>query len=699
VSQRPDRRRLVLLFFLGVLLWQVVFNTLLLPQHQFRKYPLNTLKFLAHPEPGERWLDFSPLYFLLHLGINATGLPSWTIVPTLQVLLSALALWLFYRTARTFASEGAALAAAALAALYPAYNFYVFCQEPELLLFLLNLTGVFFTVARPLPSAAGCAFGLGVLARPSVLPLALLAGLFQKRRRWVYYLPLAAALGLLLAFARWAVGTPTLAYMSPGTVFYEGNNPEAEGIASMYPTVIKLWEDSFSGREADFAHALYRRASAAEARRPLTLAEHHRLWSRKALAFLAEHPATAARLVLQKVRLAFGNAEVHDIFSLVLVQEKVGPFGLFGFGPFGALALVGLAVGWRRAPPLVLWGAASSLATLCVFYFTSRQRMGFFGFALFLAALGLEAVRRRPWLLAPAGALLALSLVPPPALTAYNGSFQEIRRAGDFRNEATRRMKARDMVGAADALTRCMREAPYLAVLHSSPFLPFPTGDPFTSALRDLPPPPDPYNRGLLRFNALDWAGAREAFEAVRGRPAGKHFYAVEPPLYYIALCEKLLGQDARARDALDEALRRFPGNAAVEGLARAFGAPLPPGRYHDRLTADYFDGRALFLLERYGEALPRFQRAMETAPEMLVLHEHAALCHAYAGNFQAMANELNTIVTQRNEISMLPRWQRMTRELEERFGADPLYEEFLARLRVLFPPPREERKPEAGSP
>ena len=691
MSERPDRKRLLLLFFLCLMLWQVAFNTLILPQHSFIKYPLNALKFLEHPEPDERWLDFSPLYLLLHLGINAAGLPSRAVVPTLQILLSTLALWLFFRTARTFVGDASALAAAALAALYPAYNFYVLCMEPELLLILLNLTGLFFTVARPSPAGAGGAFALAVLARPSVLPLALLAGLFQKRRRWVFYLPMAAALALLLAFSRWAAGTPTLAYMSPGTVFYEGNNPHAEGIASMYPTAVKLWESAFSRSEADYAHALYRRVSAAEAG-PLRLDEHHRFWAGKALAFWADHPGAAARLVGRKLRLSLGNAEVHDIFSLIVVQNQVGALGRFGFGLFAALGLVGLAVGWRRIPPVILAGAAWSLAVLCIFYFTSRQRMGFFGFFLFLAAVGIEALRRRPWLLVPAGALLALTLPPPAALTDHLRAWDEIRLSGDLRIHATRYQRRGEPARAADKMVHCIREAPYLYAHHASSFLPYPTGDPFTEALRNLPPHPDPYNRGLLHFMAWDDAGALEAFETIRTRPAGKHFYAIEPPLYYIAIAHRRLGRGDEAEAALEEALRRFPGNAAVEGLALAFGREVDAQRYHDRLTTDFFAGRALFLLNRYAEALPPFERAEGTAPEMLSLGEHIALCRAYTGDFRGMAASLNDILRTHNKFSLLPHWQRVTAQLEERFAHDPLYQEVLARLRVLFPPPREDR-------
>lgn len=688
MSDRPDRKRLLLLFFLGIVLWQVAFNTLLLPQHSFLKYPINAQKFLDHPVPDDRWLDFSPLYFFLHLGLAAIGIHSWSVIPTLQILLSALALWLFYRTARTFAGEGAALAVAGLAAAYPAYNFYVFCEEPELLLFLLNMAGLYFTVARPSPAGAGGAFALSVMTRPSALPLALLAGLFQKKRRWLYFLPVAAALAFLLVFSWWATGAPTLAYMSPGTVFYEGNNPEAQGIASMYPPVIKLWESAFSAKEADYAHVLYRRASAAEAGRPLSLTEHHRFWAGKALAFLSGHPGAAIRLGLRKLRLAFGNAEVHDIFSLTLVQRRMGPFGTFGFGLFAALGLLGAAAAWRRAPPLVLWGTAWSLATLCIFYFTSRQRMGFLGFMLFLAALGVEAIRRRPQLLLPAAALFALTLLPPRAMTAYHRMDAEIHAAGGLRMDAKRWDAQRDFPRAAEAMTRCIAAAPYLAPIHPSPFIAYDTGDPYSGALRRLPPPEDPYNRGLLHFFALEDQEALLAFEEVRRRPAGKHFYAIEPPLYYIAISQERLGRSAEAEAALDEALRRFPGNAAVEGLARALGRRVPPGRYHDRLTADYFTGRALFLLDRYADALPLFERAAETAPEILILREQITLCQAYTGHFQAMAVGLDSIRKTDNQVSMLPHWQRVARGMEQRFGTDPLYDRFIGRLRMLFPPP-----------
>ena len=682
------KSRAVLLFFLCILLWQVVFNTLLLPQHSFRKYSLNALKFIEHPVPDERLMDFSPLYFFGHVALNLVHIPSWSVVPILQLFLSVLALYLLHKTLLNLVSPAAAAATVVLAALYPTYNLYAICQEPELLLFFLNILGVYFTLARPNPAGSGAAFTLAFLTRPSLLPLALIAGLFQKKRRALFYIPVAAGVVMLLGFAWWAAGTPTLSYMSPGTVFYEGNNPHATGVASVYPPVIKLWENYFGGKEADYAHVLYRKASALETGTPSSLPGHQAFWLKKALRWAGDHPLAWGRLLLEKLWSAAGNREVHDILSLTLVQKHIGFAGLFGFGLFFALGMIGLLAMRGRIPPLILAGAAWAVLTMALFYFTSRQRMGLFTFILYLAAFGVDALRKsRLWIL-PAAALFIASLFPSPSVRAYLETHREIPQAGILREQVTACLAKKDFNGASDAMAKCIREAPYMALYHSSPFLAFEGGSPFSQALRRLEPPPDPYNLGLLYFAVGDYSKACEAFEHVRTRAAGKHFYAVEPPLYYIAVCRMRLNQPEEARRALDEGMGRFPGNGPLMALAQAFGVKANMLRYHDLLSVSWYIGRAHFHLGHYREALPCFQRIVGAAPEILPAREYLGICQARTGNFQGMAEQISAIVSVRNEAGLIPLWQEVIAELEARKGGDPLYTDFLSRMRILFPRP-----------
>lgn len=682
------KRKAVLLFFLLILLWQVAFNTLLLPQHSFRKYSVNALKFLEHPVPDERLLDFSPLYLALHVGINAAGIPSWSVVPFLQILLSVLSLFLLYRTLLGRVSLGAAAGAVLLAALYPAYNLYTFCQEPELLLFFLNILGLYYTLARPSPLGGGLAFTLAVLTRPSVFPLAFLAGLFQRSRRWLYYFLLACGILVLLGVSWWAAGSPTLSYMSPGTVFYEGNNPHAAGVASMYPPVIKLWENAIGSREADYAHVLYRRASAFETGRTLPLTSHQVFWIRKALRWAWDHPLAWARLTAGKAWSALGNREVHDIISLVLVEERMGGMRAFGFGLFAALALTGLLAFRGRIPALIWIGAGWTSLTLLLFYFTSRQRMGLFAFVLFLTAFGLEAIRRNKGWLLSATAVLAFTLWTPFPVASYLGTFSQIQASGHLREEVSRDIKRQQWDRASVHMAECIREAPFLAPYHSSPFLAFEGGNPFAQALRLKERPIGPYELGLLYFGNGMYGRALEVFESIRRHREQRHFYAVEPPLYYIAVCQARLGRTEESLAAVEEARRRFPGNGPVMALADAAGKPQDLLRYHDLLSASWYRGRALFHLARYAEALPHFERIVQAAPELLTAREYLAICHARTGNFQGMAEELSALVSRNNEASLIPQWQDITREMEARFSGDPLYADLLTRMRILFPPP-----------
>jgi tetratricopeptide (TPR) repeat protein len=692
VNEAPKERRqekeILLLFFLLILLWQVVFNSFLQPQRVFLKYPINALRLLSHFHPDERWVDFSPLYLCLHAFIIFLNLDSSRIMPILQIFMANVALVLCYRTLRGLVSQRAALLTVLLAALYPTFTLYTFCLEPEALLFLVNMAGIYFTVASPRPLTSGVFFALSFLIRPSSLPLVVASGFLHKQKKWLYFIPAAVGLILLLLFSRWTTGAFTLAYMSPGTVFYEGNNPHADGVAAQYPPVIKLWELEFSGRQADYAHVLYRKASAFEADHALSLSEHHLFWLRKALAYMVDQPMAWGRPFLRKLWMGLSNWEIHDLFSLIMIEQNLKLFNALSFGVFSSLGLLGLLFLWRRVPLLVCLGSLFYLCTLALFYFSSRQRMALFAFMLFLTAFGLEALSRNRRLWGLAAALYAMTLLPPSAIRQHLQTYHEIYLARQTRKAVSAAREAGDWRTAAAALALSLKQAPYQAYSFSSPFLAYKGGSPYAEAI-DLPGGgEDPYNMGLLYFFQMDYANALDRFESIRCQDIKKHYYAVEPPLYYIIVCKRHLNMEQEAQADLQEALRRFPGNGPILALDSTRGGGRSLTRYFDLLSAHYYSGRAYFHLERYSEAREYFKEMLEVAPELTLLHEYLGVCEAFDGDLKAMCDEVNFIFKRGDKAFLMPQWQIVLGRLEQEHSGQEDLKECLGKLRTLFPTP-----------
>ncbi|MEJ5165817.1 MAG: hypothetical protein WHV67_02170 [Thermoanaerobaculia bacterium] len=686
---REKEKKLVLLFFLWILLWQLVFNFILFPQRFFLKYPINASRFFSKLEPSERFLDFSPLYLFINGILSLFSQKAYLLLPYFQIGISLLGLYFLFKWAREKVSPAAAYTTVFLGSLYPSYLLYLNCLEPEALLVFTIISGFSFLLMEKNPLTTGIFFSLSILLRPSFLPVALLVFFFIKRKKILYLAPIFFSIIALLIFSYWATGFFTLSFMSPGTVFYEGNNPQATGVAAVYPKAIKIWEGEFTGKEADYAHKLYRKVANFEKGKENSLMENQFFWIGKAFNYIMDYPSLWLFHFVKKIWFYFSSGEAHDIFAIILINNKLGILKFFSFSIFSSLALLGLLFFFKNIKKILVLSFFLNIIILALFYFSSRQRMTLFALCLFLCVYGIEVIKKNYKVLLILIPLLIFFGIKPPEVKNFEKTFMEVHEAGAFREAATKAMEENKMIEASQFLSISIAKAPYLSYIHCKPYLPFYGGTPYKQALNikiDL----DNFSKGLLLFYDGNNRDALSVFEKIKLKKIVKHYYNQDLPIYYYIISLLREKREKEAMEYLKIAKEKYPSYLSIISLDYLMGGKYDLLRYYDILSVNFKLAETAFYLKDFKNALKYSKRVIEIAPEMLYIHEISSISNAYLGNFREMAEELNFILPRKAVLVYHREWQDISEKLENKFGSSPDYTEFLNHLRALFPKPPE---------
>ena len=189
--------------------------------------------------PRDRIPDLSPGYLWTIALLRAIGLGVQGIRTLQIVLLSAVAAMAARISRRAAGVVAAILILGSKAALVNATDL-----EPEIFLLFFSALGLLLISecagqAAALVSGAGLSFGLATTFRPVALlaSVALLVWLALKHRK-----PIAFAIGFVVpVLAVLLVNramTGSMLLMDPGTVFYEGMNPNAAGYEGEQPRIL-----------------------------------------------------------------------------------------------------------------------------------------------------------------------------------------------------------------------------------------------------------------------------------------------------------------------------------------------------------------------------------------------------------------------------------------------------------------------------
>ncbi len=355
-----------------------------------------------------------------------------------QMAAGLFVIFLVFRIAQRAYGERAALAAAALAALYATYPFY----ETKLVSATIALALACLIVDR-LQAArasnhpvgwilAGLATGAAVVVRPNLLLLVLFVVVWilldleapvpRRALSAACFLAAVAVLIFPVTLRNYRVGgEPVMISANGGITFFHGNNPEAKGWFSA---------PGMSGSIARQQRESRRLAENAEGR-TLTDGEVSRFWFRRGMAFIGDHPTRYGILTLRKFFLAFDDYEHGLNYN---PQTDINParflFPLTFAGIFAlavARGLVGPRLAKAEIPILLL--LAVQLATLIIFYCSSRYRLPATGALLAIAGAGaiglwdrLRSSGRNAWVpvtVAVLAAVFSIVKLPPGGSETY----------------------------------------------------------------------------------------------------------------------------------------------------------------------------------------------------------------------------------------------------------------------------------------
>jgi tetratricopeptide (TPR) repeat protein len=435
------------IFLLAMVIYGIFLFRVFPERVVFAKYQVAAQQYLAHELPGERVLDFSPLYLYLNIAArkyadNPYRFLLWghVILASFSVVFLFLLLKLFFNWTLSLVGTGAFLMNKSLI-------LYTRAFEPEPLLVFFILGFVYFVtrwmVLMEDPHRtgnryaaiflAGLFLGLSVLTRSNFLPLAFLTPLSfllispkkqtchsqgsgepiseprggpnekfgevqepffkrvpgRRRRRYavIFLAPILVVCLFFILRNSLLSNSVTLFFMNPGQVFYEGNNPNSWGESATYPPLVNDFALQFK-TQSDFQHVVYRHFARRISNKPLSLQQVNWFWTRKSLNFILDHPLHFLNRLLVKLNFVFHNYRRHDLDDVSRNdQEVLKKVPTVPFALISAMAIFGMLFSVKRWKVRVFIYAVFfwQVGVMVLFYASDRQRVVIISMFIFFA--------------------------------------------------------------------------------------------------------------------------------------------------------------------------------------------------------------------------------------------------------------------------------------------------------------------------
>ncbi len=584
-----------------------------------------------------------------------------------QVLLGSAAVGFVFTTTRQWFGETAAWVASALALLTGLFSFYEILILPAALdPFLAAATLAFVSAIRSGRAgamlAAGVFAGLFALNRPNALVFAVVTAAWPilwwwrggaqgtPRLPWRHAIVLPAALLAVIGangLRNYAASGEWVPISSHGGLnFYIGNGPQADGTYARVPGITP----SITGQARDASRLA---AAAGEADR--SAAGVSAFFYRRALTWMAQHPAATVRLWIRKAALLANHANVPLNVSYAYYRREeptilraliVDAWLLVPLGTAGLL----LRSARQSTPGFGLWASFVPIYGLSViaFFVTSRYRMPLLIPLCCSAAAtvtwGYDRARQRRWrpLAVAAAAVAALGIVAGWPLGVSEGDDLEQGRRVVWLIEEGRIAEAR----AHAARIESWHSRPGL--LHYRAGRALSGVNRFEDAIghfrRSLAFEPDQLDTRLELGQALTVVGqSAEAIPLLDAAVEGAHRLEVAAPWLVRALvaagqrdrARRLIAgwpstiADPRAETALDLGSMALEINGPVEAerwLRMAVAQRPDNAEAHETL------GVSLLLQQRVDESIASLEVARALAPERSTGRLNLAAAYARAG-------------------------------------------------------------------
>ena len=609
------------------------------PPVQLVKYWHAAELILTKQMPPERILDFSPSYLYLNVFLQKIKLSitvlSWlhiAFVTTSCAMLYELLLKNFRRVV-SFAATLAFLLSRSLIVFTGTF-------EPESLLILLLISTVYFLQRSSLKAAltAGICVGVAIWTRPSFAPFLFFVPIWffiqpvhlhWKQKALHFVLPAIVCIGCL-----WLRNTSTLGYftpyvMNPGTVFYEGNNPNSRGLSSIYPPVLNQIAMQYMNLP-DYHHELYRRFARSISGNNLTILQVNSYWENHALNFLLDHPRQTAGLLATKLFHTFHSYEWHDLSSSFLFQRNLEQKHFYGlpFGFFSSLGICGMIAGIREWRKYLIYYAllAVQIFSMLTIYTSGRQRISILFVLVFFACVTVEFVIGH-WkgrvVAMFALAFLLLFQRKTDLMKEEDHLWQHSLISEKLGNQAYSLRRQGRMKEAADYAANAAAFAPWLLDFKRPSNLPFESGY-IQSAIAFVKQTDSAstFDMGVLLLESKQATKARQIFQQLLdSRYDLKRDHHQSSNLeYYLARCDLLDGHTSSAIARLKAGIDKNQGDPWVlsylVALTKDSKYRMQLFRYFDDIDAQFFLGQAYLQTGQPAKAAQCFRSVIEWIPD-----------------------------------------------------------------------------------
>jgi tetratricopeptide (TPR) repeat protein len=367
----------------------------------FNKYPGFASQCLHSTTNNQRLIDFSPLYLWVNIAVQKFFRHPAEILLWMQFILVSGSSVLLFLLLKRFFTTWIALIGVLLFVINRSVTVYTCVFEPEVLLifFILAFFVLLLKKSPIFTFLSGICFSLILILRLNLFPVVFIVPLYfylmrdpkkiVLQRIILFVSPVILALFLLSARNYVTLGTFSPTTMNPGTVFYDGNNPNANGWHVVYPPMVENIAIEIPD-ELDRGHIAYRHIARRINGSAMSISDVNSFWAGKALNFIIDHPLYWCKLVLRKLYAVFNSIRFHDISQVSAndrsIQNSVIP--TIPFSLISAMAIIGLILSlrfWRER--LVFY--AVFLCQICVMiltYSSDRQRLSIIALFIFFAS-------------------------------------------------------------------------------------------------------------------------------------------------------------------------------------------------------------------------------------------------------------------------------------------------------------------------
>jgi len=711
----------------------------------FNKYTAFASQYLHSANVNERLVDFSPLYLWVHIAAQKSlSHPTDAILWFQFILVAGSAVLLFLLLRMSF-STWIAFAGAMVFVINRSIVVYSCVFEPEVLLIFFLLVFLLSLVqkSRIWTSISGLFLGSILLLRMNLFPVALIVPLYfylkgernkiLLQRITLFMVPVFLALLLLAARNYSITGTFNPVTMNPGTVFYEGNNPNANGWHVVYPPMVETIAIEIP-HEVDRGHIVYRLFTRRISGINNSITEVNSYWANKAFNFIADHPIYWSKLVFRKLYSAFNTIRFHDIDQVnandhTLQKSKIPtiPFGLIS-----AMAIIGLLLSlrsWRERLPYY----AVFICQLCVMittYASDRQRISIVALFIFFAAAMLYELTRKN--LSVKQKIVAMSAVLMLFIffSMKNDRIKEdlyqrdrVQQAHKLMLEAQQDRKDGMLPLASKKNAIAKVFLPYLSLRLYG--LMFTEGNLSKQSLvvaeslyTNKADFSSQFDLAVLYLENEKFTQAETILlELIRNRHTFCRTTAQSSqPYFYLAKVYERQGRTSEALLSLQTALKNNPGDpwvlshlSVLTGDARYKNMIV---RYFDEIDAEYFMGQAFFDNGHIDQALRSFDYLVAKNPEYsdglvyvsLLIGAKGDFEHATRLYIQALARNVEPLFAENEVLNIFHQWEKQNPQSTEAQYYSGLvlkgfghYDEALVLLRqvVLENPTMDEAKTE----